>query len=126
MKKRSRVTEEDLRVTEVLIGRSFSRLKRSAADAAAKAPSEILKPASNAIREHPVASTAAAASMGLIAYEVMKLLSPRAAREGPVRQAFVEGPAKADLWSQIIATALPFVASYIQQELSKKAPSPRY
>jgi len=114
---KSKVTEEDLRLTEALIARSFLRVKTSIAST----PAELLTPAKNTIREHPFAATATAAGTGLIIYEIIKMASPKP----PVREVSLDRPARvmgspgADIKSQVVSTVLPYVASYIQQELGR-------
>jgi hypothetical protein len=65
-----RVTEEDLHVTEALIADSFGRLKRSIAEA----PHEAIRPATDMIREHPFATTTAAAGAGVIMFQLAKIM----------------------------------------------------
>ncbi|HMK45234.1 MAG TPA: hypothetical protein VK436_01280 [Methanocella sp.] len=113
---KSKVTEEDLRLTEALIARSFLRVKATIANT----PTELLTPAKNTIKEHPIAATATAAGAGLIIYEIIKMASPKPAiREvPPARPIRTENPGT-DIKSQIVTAALPYVASYLQQEIGR-------
>ena len=129
--KKQKVTEEDLIITKALIGQSFSRVKA----AVSNAPSELVRPATTVVREHPLATTAAAAGAGVILFQVMRLLIPRVVVKevehgagGKVREKAVQP----DLTSQVISIAMPYVIGIIQQELGKmmraeaRAPAAQY
>lgn len=113
-----RVTEEDLRLTEALIGQSFARVKASVAEA----PHELVRPATSAIREHPFIAAAAATGVGVAAFQVLRMLTPRVVVKevatdatGEVREA----RKGADLTSQAISLVTPYIMGYLQQELAK-------
>ncbi len=116
-----RVTEEDLHVTEAMLADSFTRLKRSITEA----PKEAVRPASDIIREHPFASTAAAAGAGIIAFQLMKLIfssgTPR--REirmgrGGISRGIVGGLGR-DVMGQVMALATPYIASAIERQITR-------
>jgi hypothetical protein len=105
------VTEEDLHVTEALIADSFARLKRSIAEA----PHEAVRPATNVIRDHPFAATAAAAGAGLIAFEVAKVAF------GSRRRSKETGKSRhgVDVLGPLLSLATPYITSMLQQQLSR-------
>jgi hypothetical protein len=107
-----RVTEEDLHVTEALISDSFGRLKRSIAEA----PHEAIRPASNLIREHPFAATAAAAGGGLIAFQLVKVMLGAGGHRKEARRG---GGLGAGIMAQIIPLVTPYITSALQQQLGK-------
>ena len=109
MAERKRVTEEDVRVTEALIADSFARLKRSVAEA----PEDALRPALDIVREHPFAAAATAAGAGALAYQLLRLVAPRP-RSGAKGRSLKSG-----LTSQLLALAMPDVASYLEQQLGR-------
>ena len=104
-----RVTEEDLHVTEALIADSFARLKRSVAEA----PHEAIRPAADLVREHPFASTAAAAGAGVIAFQVARMMFGSRARHQEARRG------RADVLGPLLSLAAPYVTSMLQQQLGK-------
>jgi hypothetical protein len=106
------VTEEDLHVTEALIADSFARLKRSIAEA----PHEAIRPATDMIREHPFATTAAAAGAGVIMFQVAKMMLGSGA---PRKEAQRGRGAKTDLIGQLLPLAAPYITSMLQQQLGK-------
>lgn len=112
-----RVTEEDLKATEAMLARSFSNMKSSVT----RIPSDMVKPVTSTVKEHPFASLAAAAGIGLIAYELIRLMTPRVVtrevKVGP--QGEVKERARSSLTSQIMAFAAPYVISYLQQEITR-------
>lgn len=113
-----KVTEEDIRLTEALIGNAFTRLKTSVAEA----PHELVRPATSAIREHPFVSAAAAAGIGMAAYQVVRIITPRVVVREVVTDTSgkkLEEKSHADLKSQLLSLAMPYIVSYLQQELGK-------
>lgn len=116
---RNLVTEEDVKATEARIMDSFTGLKRSILDI----PSEVAKPMTDTIREHPYASVAAAAGAGFLAFRVARQLLPVVVREAPGMPApEVKERKKTSLISRIISQAVPmitpYVASYVQNVVS--------
>jgi hypothetical protein len=106
-----RVTEEDVHVTEALIADSFSRLKRSLAEA----PHEAVRPATSLIREHPLAAAAAAAGTGVIAFQLIRMFAP-----GPShREHDKKGGMATGLMGQLLSLAAPYIASMLQQQLGR-------
>lgn len=107
-----RVTEEDLHVTEALIADSFGRLKRSIAEA----PHEAIRPAANMIREHPFATTAAAASAGVVLFQVVRMMF---ASRAPRKEAHKGRGIGMDALGPLLSLAAPYITSMLQQQLGK-------
>jgi len=112
-----RVTEEDIRLTEALIGQSFARLKTSVA----KAPHDLVSPATTTIREHPFATAAAAAGAGMIAFRILNMFMPRVVvKKVPAQHKItVKEGGQSTLTSQVMSIAMPYVMGFVQQELGK-------
>ena len=122
MEDRRRVTEEDLLITEALIAESYGRLKQSVV----RAPSRALRSAGQAICEHPFAAAATATVAGVIAYQLLGLLTPRVvAREADVqphadvKNAGSRPDPMMEIVSVILPLAAPYVAGLIQSCLGK-------
>lgn len=124
------VTEEDLHITEALISQSFSNLM----GAISKVPEDMtkpvrdsIKPVTGTIKEHPYASIAAAAGVGIIAYQFIRLVTPRVVvkevrLEPEVR---IKEDGRSSAASQILALAAPYIAGYLQQEISRLLSKPK-
>ena len=109
------VTEEDLHVTEALIGDSLARLRRSIT----AAPSEAARPATNVVRAHPLAMIAAALGAGMLASQVLRLVWRRPAR----RKAVGRGSLGSYIVGQLIGAAAPYVVMALRQQIGRAAPS---
>jgi hypothetical protein len=120
---KKKVTEEDLKVTEAMLARSFANLKSSVT----RVPSDLVKPVTGTVREHPYATVAAAAGIGLIAYEFIKLVTPRVVmKEVKVQpRVDVSERGRSKLTSQAMALAAPYLVGYLQQEVSRLLSKPR-
>lgn len=113
-----KVTDEDIRLTEALIGQSFGRLKTSVT----KAPHDLIRPATSTIRDHPIMTTAAAVGTGLVAFKLIRMFTPRVVvREVPAHHNITvqEGGGGGNMVSQLLALAAPYVVGVLQQELGK-------
>ena len=107
-----RVTEEDLHVTEALIADSFARLKRSVAEA----PHAAIRPAADMIKEHPFATTAAAAGAGVIAFQLARMMFGGGGHHKEARRGRGIGM---DALGPLLSLAAPYVTSMLQQQLGK-------
>lgn len=117
-----KVTEEDIRLTEALIGQSFGKLKNTVTEA----PHKLVRPATSTIRNHPVATTAAAVGMGIVVAQVIKMFTPRVVVKEvpahPVQHKITVkegGGQPGSLTSQLMSLAMPYIVGFVQQELSK-------
>lgn len=111
MEKRRRVTEDDLLITEALIAKSYGRLKRSVV----QAPSQALKSVSETVKRNPLATVAAIAGGGLVAYGLMRLVIPRGiGKEDRNRPNLTN-----EILSLIIPLAAPYLMSYIKHYLGR-------
>ncbi|MCD1294751.1 hypothetical protein CUJ83_07030 [Methanocella sp. CWC-04] len=118
------VTEDDLRVTEEMIGRSFGNLKK----AVLKVPSDIVRPVTDLVEEHPYATIAAAAGTGLIIHEAIRIATPKVVVKEvpvPVKEGEAEKPAPkkgpdiiSQLTSQVVSMATPYAIAYLEKELA--------
>ncbi len=70
---KKKVTEEDLKATEALLASSFKNMKSSLT----RIPGDMVKPVTSTVKAHPYATLAAAAGAGLIAYQLIRLMTPR-------------------------------------------------
>ncbi|MFA6332321.1 MAG: hypothetical protein WCX22_05160 [Methanoregula sp.] len=106
------VTEEDLLITEVLIAKSYGRLKQSVVSAPARALQSIGQTA----REHPYAAAATAVVGGAAVYGIFKMMSSGACvgeAKGGSPVAMQKEPKSQDLLQEMLPLVIPLVAPYI-------------
>jgi hypothetical protein len=109
METRRQITEEDIRRTEALIGRSYGRLKK----AAARAPSRAFGSVRGMAREHPLGTAAGAVVGGIALYGLFRLVTRPRARSSREPG---HGP---DLAMDLLRMAVPLVTPYIAGYLEK-------
>jgi hypothetical protein len=127
MKDRRRVNEDDLLLTELLIARSYGKLKRSVI----QMPSRAFASISRTVSEHPYATAATAVAGGAAAYGIVKMMSSH----NPDRQAPDTSSSRKketnrpDLMQEMLPLILPIVTpiitSYIQKYLETIQPGER-
>ena len=117
MEPRKRVTEEDLRITETLIGKSYSHLKQLVIEA----PDQAYRSINQIVREHPVATAGAAVISGAAIFGVIKTMQkPTIVGESPESMASMQnGPVSPDLMHEISGMILPLVVPYIMEFILK-------
>lgn len=112
-----RITQEDLLVTEVLIAKSYGRLKKSVQEAPAKA----LGPISQTISEHPLEAAAIAVGGGVAAYGIARMISSAHNPDANKKRHTKKKKAKrhynpmTDILSTIIPLALPYITGYLKK-----------
>jgi hypothetical protein len=124
-----RVTEEDVKATEARIKESFAGLKH----AVKSLPSEATKPMTDVVKKHPYASVATAAGTGFLAYRILSLLLPRTKVVNSEITAQPELELKehkkssrlSKMFSQAVALATPYIASYVQNEAARLLSGPK-
>jgi hypothetical protein len=98
-------------------------------------PSEAARPVTDTVREHPLASVAAAAGAGYLAFRLLDLLMPHtkvvtrevsAQPEIEVKEVKgKEGRSFASrLLSEAVALALPYLTAYVKSEVSRLLSKP--
>jgi|SRR5665647_1303051 len=114
MVSRRRITEQDLLVTEALIGESYSRLKTSVV----QAPSRALGTVGGTIRRHPFAAAAVAIGGGIAAYVIVsRMLSSVAVAEQKKERSPPDR--MMEIMSMVLPLAAPHIASYIQKYIGR-------
>jgi predicted outer membrane lipoprotein len=112
MKDRRRVNEDDLLLTELMIARSYGRLKGSVMQLPSRACASVCK----TVCEHPYATAATAVAGGAAAYGIINMMSPRHSdredrgRSSCTRQKEARRP---DLMQELLPMLLPLVTPYL-------------
>ena len=117
MERRRQVTEEDILMTEAMIARSYGRLKRSVAQAPARAFSS----AGETVRKHPFATAAAAVGAGIALFGLFRLMTRQGTREKDAgsRERRSSPDMTREILSMIIPLAAPYVTGYLKNYLAK-------
>jgi len=128
MNNRRPVTEEDLLITEVLIAKSYGRLKRSVI----QVPSRAYQSLGETAREHPYATAGTAVVAGAAMYGIIKMMTShtsgseaQARSRAPVQKETCHPDHMHDMLLMIIPLVTPYIASYLQKYL-EKIPEKRY
>jgi hypothetical protein len=112
MQKHKKITEEDLRVTEVLIAESYTQLKSSVM----KAPEKALKPVTDMVRDHPMASAATAVGAGLIAYQLFVQMRPKSAAKSQGDGKKCGSPGVIGQLLSMASPLLPIVLGFVEKK----------
>jgi hypothetical protein len=118
------VTEEDVKATEARLAASFTGLKTSITNI----PSDMARPVTNTVREHPYLTVAAAAGAGFVLYSLLNVLIPRTKvierdvtvqPEIDVKVQRHAPSVTSKLLSEAITFMTPYITGYVQNELSR-------
>jgi hypothetical protein len=82
VKDRKPIDEDDIYLTEMLIARSYGKLKRSVVDVSSKTLNSVGGTLGGTIKEHPYASAGAAVGAGIILFGLMKLMNRNSSSKG--------------------------------------------
>jgi hypothetical protein len=125
MEPHKRVTEEDLLITEALIGKSYYQLKQSVIEA----PSRACRSAGQMVRQHPYATAGAAIVAGVAVYGIFKMInSGTSARGGPgsTRKKDSGGLClMQQMLPMLMPLVVPSIGGYIQRYLGKMSSGER-
>lgn len=126
------VTEKDIEATEARLSGSYARLKQ----AITNIPSDAVRPVTDTVKSHPYATVAAAAGAGFVLFQVLNVLMPRTriitsevSVQPEIEIKEVRGRSKrsflSKLLSQAVAAAMPYITSYVQNEVTRMLSKPR-
>ncbi|MFA5267782.1 MAG: hypothetical protein WC379_07400 [Methanoregula sp.] len=122
MKNRRPITEDDIYLTELLIAKSYGKLKHSVGRASSDALSCVGEAVSGTVRNHPVATAGAAAGAGLLMFMFFKLMnrggSSRRRKTGE-REERHRSTMTADLLGMLIPIAAPYFTAYLEKYLGR-------
>jgi len=111
VEKRRQITEEDVLLTELLLARSYGRLK----DSVVREPCRALSSAGSIVKSHPYATAAAAAGVGLVLFGLYQQMTGHHKKHGSGKK----GHKSQSMTMDIISMALPIVAPYLAGYLEK-------
>ena len=118
MENRRPVTEEDILLTEMLIARSYGRLKQSVAQEASRTIGSVR----GTVKDHPFAIAGAAVGAGVILYGLFRLMT----RNGSAGMSVAGGREKTarsnmtmKIFSLITPLVTPYITAYVEKNLSR-------
>jgi len=118
VKKRRPITDEDILLTEALIAGSYARMKLSVVEA----PSQILLGSlGKTVRDHPLASAAAAGGAGLLLYGILDQMNRHSAAKEENVKRMSRPDMTTELLLQIIPLVSPYIAGYLEKAIRSKA-----
>jgi hypothetical protein len=112
VEKRRQITEEDVLLTELLLARSFGRLKHSVV----QEPLRALSSAGGIAKKHPYATAAAAAGVGLVLFGLFRQMTGDHKKHGVGKKGH---KSQSNMTMDIISMALPIVTPYLTGYLEK-------
>lgn len=112
-KRRQRITEEDILLTESLIAESYGRLKRSVV----QAPFSALMSIGETMMKHPFETAAAAGGIGIGVAGLFNLMGRHGSAGEKDSRLKEEKSTPPDVSMEIIAMLIPMVAPYIVEYL---------
>lgn len=118
MENRRPITEEDVLLTELLLARSYGRLKRSVADTASRSLRSAGDAVGDTVRKHPYATAGAAIGAGVLLYGLFRLME----RGGSSRRGNSgsrERSSRPDITMEILSMLMPVITPYITAYVEK-------
>jgi hypothetical protein len=112
VEKRRQITEEDVLLTELLLARSYGRLK----DSVVREPTRALSSAGSIVKSHPYATAAAAAGVGLVLFGLYRQMTGSGKKHGAGKRGH---KSHSNMTTDIISMALPIVTPYLASYLEK-------
>ncbi len=121
MKNRRPITEDDVYLTELLIARSYGKLKHSVAKASSDALGSVGDAVGGTVRKHPYATAGAAVGAGIIMFMLFRLMN----RGGSSRRKSSSEREKSrsgrhtDILGMLVPVAAPYLTAYLEKYLAR-------
>jgi hypothetical protein len=121
VKNRRPITEEDVYLTELLIARSYGKLKHSVVKASSDALGSVGDAVGGTVRKHPYATAGAAVGAGILMFMFFRLMN----RDGSSRRKGCGDPEKSrsgmhlDILGMLVPIVAPYLTAYLEQYLGR-------
>jgi hypothetical protein len=120
VKKDRPITEEDILLTELLLARSYGRLKQSVSQATSDTFGSLGETVGETVRKHPYATAGVAVGAGVILYGLFRLLN-RDGSSGDTGRGKHSSRTdmRGEILSQILPVVMPYLAAYLKRYLGR-------
>jgi len=119
VEKRRPITEDDILLTELLLARSYGRLKQSVVQASSDAVGSLGATVGGTIRKHPYATAGAAVGAGAILYGLFRLMNREPARGHSDKKTSLRADMTMEVISLLAPVVMPYVTAYLEGYLKK-------
>jgi len=117
VKDRKPIDEDDILLTEMLISRSYGRLKRSVVDVSSETLNSVGGTLGGTIKKHPYASAGAAVGAGIILFGLLKLMNRNgSSKKAGGRERSSSGTGM-DIFSLLMPIVTPYLAAFLERSL---------
>jgi len=122
VEKRRPITEDDIYLTELLIAKSYGKLKHSVAKASSDALSSVGNTVGGTVRSHPYATAGTAVGAGILMFLLFRLMgsggSSRRKRDRDRDEKPRSGMAT-DLLGMVVPILAPYLTAYLERYLGR-------
>ena len=121
MKNHRPITEEDVYLTELLIARSYGKLKHSVEKASSDALGSVADAVGGTVRKHPYATAGAAVGAGIIMFMLFRMMNTRGSsrqKGGSDREKSRSGM-HADILGMLVPIVAPYLTAYLEKYLAR-------
>jgi hypothetical protein len=121
VKNRRPITEDDVYLTELLIARSYGKLKQSVVKASSDALGSVGDAVGGTVRKHPYATAGAAVGAGILMFMFFRLMNPG----GSSRRKDDSGREKSrsgrhhDILGMLAPLVMPYLTAYLEKYLGR-------
>jgi hypothetical protein len=116
------ITEDDIYLTELLIARSYQKLKHSVARTSSDALGSIGETVGGTVRKHPYATAGTAVGAGIIMFMLFKLMNPGSSSKkkgGGDREHRSRSDMTTDIIGMLMPIVIPYITAYIEKYLGR-------
>lgn len=114
MKDRRPINEDDILLTEMLIGQSYGKLKRSVITVSSETLNSVGGTIGGSIKQHPYAATGAAVGAGIILFAMLKLMNLAGPSGGKGDRGRSSGGGM-DILSLLLPIVSPYLAAFLEK-----------
>jgi len=121
VKNRRPITEDDAYLTELLIPRSYGKLKHSVVRVSSDALGSVGDAVGGTVRKHPYATAGAAVGAGIIMFMLFRLMNPGGSsrRKGNNNRENSRPGRHMDIPGMLAPIVVPYLTAYLEKYLGR-------